>query len=92
MARNSSRYRCEWQPGRAALEAVEIAERLHPHLGRQAVIDKLVLVGLSALQHRPWVPPALFGNDRDTWRLPPDLRLADESVPEIDPQITTKRG
>lgn len=77
MPANATRLRIDWVPGGAALQSLEIGERLWPHLRRQEVIDRLVITGLSALQHPPWRPPALPGQDRDRWSLPPALMLPD---------------
>ncbi len=72
MPSNAARTRIDWAPGAAARQALEIGEQLFPHLGRQAVIDKLLICGLHALRH---VPPALWGQDRDAWQLPAGLAL-----------------
>ena len=69
-----TRTRVEWQPGDAALEALEISRRLFPHLSRQSLIDRLVITGLAALKHTPWRPPELWGKHRDRWKLPAELR------------------
>lgn len=82
MPSNATRPRIDWVPGGAALEALEIAERLYPHLRRQAVIDMLVINGLFLLRRPPWVPPQLWGNNRDQWRLPPEL-LPPKQIAEI---------
>jgi hypothetical protein len=52
MPSSATRFRINWCPGDAALEAVQIAERMYPHLRRQEVIDRLVLTGLWALKPR----------------------------------------
>ena len=76
MPSNATRQRIDWAPGAAALEALEVAEGLMPHLGRQALLDRLVITGLYALRQPPWRPPDLVGTDRDSWELPADLRAA----------------
>jgi hypothetical protein len=38
----------------------------------QALIDRLVITGLSALVHLQWRAPMLYGR-RERWRLPPNL-------------------
>ena len=75
MATNVTRRRIEWHPGAAALEALEVGERVFPHLHRQEVIDKLVILGLWLAQQPVPRPPALDGRDRDSWKLPASLRL-----------------
>lgn len=62
--------RVDWMPGRAALTALEVAEQLHPELNRQALIDKLILCGLSALRHEHWRPPPMHGRNRHRWPAP----------------------
>ena len=74
MPSNAIRTRIDWQPGDAALEALEIAESLRPHLRTQELIDMLVITGLAALRHEPWAPPTFHGFNRNTWRLPASLR------------------
>jgi hypothetical protein len=62
-------------PGRAALDALKIAKEKYPALGKQELIDKLVICGLSALLHQHWQPPSLYGKDRDKWPpLPPSAK------------------
>lgn len=73
MPSNCTKPRIEWVPGPAALETLAIAEDLFPGMGRQAVIDRLVITGLSAYLTRPWEPPALTGRARHRWRLPAEL-------------------
>ena len=69
----TSRTRIDYMPSQAALEALSLAAERFPELRPQALIDRLVICGLSALMHRPWRPPPLYGKDRDAWRLPDDL-------------------
>jgi hypothetical protein len=64
-------------PGKAAEEALEIAKERFPNMRTQDLIDKLVLCGLSALTWAHWTPPALFGRNRDKWRLPESARQED---------------
>ncbi len=66
----NSRARIDYMPGNAALEALGIAEALLPNLRTQALIDRLVITGVCALH---WSPPALWGDDRDTWKLPDSI-------------------
>lgn len=69
-----ARTRVDWMPGPAALEGLEIARRVFPHLKTQELIDRVFLTGLYALKQPPWQPPRLDGRDRDVWRLPDGLR------------------
>ena len=41
-----------------------------PNTRPQALLDKLVITGLCALH---WKAPALYGADRDRWKLPQEL-------------------
>ena len=68
-----TRTRIDYMPAPAAVEALRAAQALHPTDNTQALIDRLVIVGLSALVHPPWRPPALHGRDRDRWQLPVGL-------------------
>jgi len=54
-------------PGKAAFDALGLASEMFPNLRAQALIDKLVIMGLVALH---WEPPRLYGHNRDAWRLP----------------------
>lgn len=60
-------------PGPAAVEALRIAQEMFPKAACQALIDRMVITGLSALVHREWRAPLLYGH-RDRWRLPENLR------------------
>ena len=60
-------------PGAAAVEALQAAQAMYPKANTQALIDRMVITGLSALVHGKWQPPCLWGA-RDRWRLPDDLR------------------
>ena len=73
MPKTAARARIDWAPGPAAQAALVLAAERFPELRPQALIDRLVICGLSALMHRPWRPPPLYGKDRDKWRLPDDL-------------------
>lgn len=64
------RTRIDYMPGPAALEALGIAAEMFPDLRQQVLLDKLMITGLVALH---WRMPALYGRDRDAWRLPADL-------------------
>ena len=69
----TGRKRIDYQPGGAALEALAIAAAMFPNTRPQSLLDKLVITGLSALAHKHWQAPYLWGH-RDRWRLPDDLR------------------
>ncbi len=62
-----NRPRIDWMPGKAAQAALRTAEQRRPDLRQQALIDWIVIVGVSAIEHHPWCPPALHGRNRDTW-------------------------
>ena len=70
----ANRPRIDYTPCPAALEALQAARKLHPDHITQRLIDRLVIVGLSALVHGHWEPPKLHGRDRDAWTLPEELR------------------
>ncbi len=70
------RVRIDYSPGFAAVEALQAAQGLHPDDNTQALIDRLVITGLSALMHSQWKAPRLWGQ-RDQWQLPDDLRQLD---------------
>jgi hypothetical protein len=72
----SDRVRVDYMPGAAAVEALEVAQGLFPNSNAQALIDRLVITGLSALVQGHWKPPGLFGRDSERWKLPDDLRRA----------------
>ena len=65
------RARIDYMPGSAALEALRLAAEMFPDMRPQALLDKLVITGLCALH---WKAPALYGADRDLWRLPQELK------------------
>jgi len=71
------RTRIDYMPGQAALAALGLASEMYPNLRTQALIDKLVITGLAALQ---WKPPQLYGHNRDAWRLPEQFRTVSESA------------
>lgn len=60
-------------PGAAAVQALVIARDNFPGLNTQALVDKLVICGVSALLHEHWKPPWLHGGRRDRWKLPDEL-------------------
>jgi hypothetical protein len=64
----TNRERIDYRPGQSALSSLAEAAKLFPGMNAQALIDKLVITGLSALTHQHWQPPPLLGNDRDKWR------------------------
>jgi hypothetical protein len=70
----AGRVRVDYMPGPAAVEALQAAQGLFPNSNTQALIDRLVITGLSALVQGHWKPPPLYGCDRDAWKLPADLR------------------
>lgn len=78
----ANRVRVDYMPGPAALEALKAAQALHPGSNTQALIDRLVITGLSALVHGRWEPPRLSGRDRERWKLPEGLR---QPSPEAAP-------
>ena len=67
------RTRIDYMPGSAALNALDLADAMFPTLRNQALIDKLVITAVSALAYQHWQPPALWGHDRDAWKLPANL-------------------
>lgn len=71
----TDRVRVDYMPGPAAVEALTRAQAMFPEANTQALIDRMVITGLSALMHGHWRPPALYGRDRDRWKLPDELRL-----------------
>jgi hypothetical protein len=70
----ANRVRIDYSPGAAALEALQAAQELHPKDSTQALLDRLVITGLSALVHGHWEAPKLHGSNRDCWQLPRPLR------------------
>lgn len=72
--RDNTRKRIDYTPGPAAVRAIEAAFKANPRLNKQAVIDRLVIVGWCA-EHQP--RPTLHGSDRDRWRLPAELAQPD---------------
>ena len=67
------RARIDYMPGNAALDALGQAGAMFPNTRPQALLDKLVITAVSALAHEHWRPPALWGRDRDAWKLPEEL-------------------
>jgi len=59
-------------PCPAAVQALQAAQVRYPDSNLQALIDRLVITGLSALVHGKWQPPSLWGR-RNRWKLPDDL-------------------
>lgn len=76
MAKNE-RTRIDYMPGSAALDALGLASEMFPAMRPQALIDKLVITGLCALH---WKAPALYGSNRDAWRLPEQFNTVPESA------------
>lgn len=68
--RRADAPRIDYTPGPAARASLDAAAAKWPELSQQALIDKLLICGLSALQHQPWTPPAMPGRDRTKWRAP----------------------
>jgi len=54
-------------PGAAALA---IAGELPPDTRPQAQLDKRVITAVSALTHKHWPAPHMYGSNRDRWKLP----------------------
>jgi len=73
----SDRVRVDYMPCQAAIDALQAAQSMYPKANTQALIDRMVITGLSALVHGKWQPPNLWGQ-RDGWKLPDNLR---EQVP-----------
>ena len=69
----ADRARIDYMPCPAALQAICGAQQLYPDHNTQALIDRLVITGLSALTQAHWQPPRLYGRDRDRWSVPDDL-------------------
>lgn len=69
----SDRVRVDYMPGKAAIEALQAAQVMFPKANTQALIDRMVITGLSALVHGKWQPPSLWGQ-RESWQLPANLR------------------
>lgn len=74
-----NRARIDYMPGQAAFDALGLAREKFPTIKTQALIDKLVITGLVALH---WKPPALYGHNRDAWRLPEQFSTVPESANE----------
>lgn len=73
----TDRTRFDYMPGPAALQALTLAESLLPGVRPQALLDRLVITAVSALAHKHWQPPRLYGKDRDAWKLPEGLAKVD---------------
>ena len=65
----SDRVRVDYMPSGAAGEALQAGQVLYPDASTQALIDRMVITGLSALVQGHWKPPRLYGRDRDRWKL-----------------------
>lgn len=74
------RTRLDYMPGDAACSALALAAQMFPNLRTQALIDKLVITGVSAINHQHWKPPGLYGKDRNKWRLPTELMTTDDII------------
>ena len=82
----ADRVRVDYMPCNAAIEAIQAAQAMFPDENTQALIDRMVITGLSALVHGKWQPPNLYGQ-RDGWTLPSNLR---EQVPGESTQSAAK--
>ena len=71
----TDRVRVDYMPCPAAVAAIKAAQAHHPDNSTQALIDRLVITGLSALVQGHWQPPRLWGK-RERWKLPPNLGRA----------------
>lgn len=71
------RTRIDYMPGQAAFDALALAGEMFPNMRPQALIDKLVITGLVALN---WKPPMLYGADRDRWKLPEQFGTVSKST------------
>ena len=71
----TKRVRVDYMPCQAAIEALHAAQVIYPKASTQALIDRMVITGLSALVHSRWQPPSLCGQ-REGWRLPENLRAS----------------
>lgn len=91
MPSNATRYRIDWCPGDAAIEALEAGEALFPMLNRQSVIDRLLITGLAAYIGPHWHPPVFVGTSRDRWRLPASL-LPEGGIPVIQRMSHAQRA
>lgn len=67
--RDPRRHRIDYMPGPAALAVLEQAQARFQDHTQQAIIDRLVITGFSALFHQHWVAPALHGRNRTRWRV-----------------------
>ena len=70
----TDRTRIDYMPGAAALDALNLAAEMFPDARLQALLDMLVITAVSALAHKHWQPPRLWGRDRDAWKLPTELK------------------
>jgi hypothetical protein len=67
---STTRPRIDYMLGTAALAALDLSGSRWPDLSRQALMDWLVMCGLSALEHPPWQPPRFYDGNRDRWPIP----------------------
>ena len=77
----TDRLRVDYMPCQAAIEALQAAQAHYPKDSTQALIDRLVITGLSAVMRGRWEPPHLWGQ-RDRWQLPVNLREQPPGVPD----------
>ena len=68
------RIRIDYMHGSAVIDALGIAAAMFPDTRSQALLGRLVITAVSARAHQHWRPPALWGRDRDTWKLADELR------------------
>ena len=69
MSRDPNRTRIDYQPGPAALAALQEAATIAgPKLSTQALLDKLVLWGVWCAKKEVDRPPAVFGTNRAKWK------------------------
>jgi hypothetical protein len=74
------RTRIDYMPGKAAIDALALAAERFPNARPQALIDRLVITGLCALNWKLPELPKLWGNDRDRWKLPEQFNIVSESA------------
>jgi hypothetical protein len=69
MARDPNRLRWEYFPGPTVVKLLdEIAALPGPKLGRQDLIEKLIIWGAWCAKKEQDRPPSLFGTNRARWR------------------------
>lgn len=74
--RDPKKPRIDYTPGRAAATAIDEEHQKHPDFTLQAVIDRLVLIGYSAVNSAHWQPPHLPGRSRKQWKLQPPRKTS----------------